>query len=67
MDDSARIDSYRQLAATPSGFALVFKEHAAYSSLRNTHSDFVQMNEEHGLLVVVADFPEATIWKTGAT
>lgn len=67
VDDTARVDSYRQVAATPSGFALVFKEHAASSKRRNTHSDFVRMNEEHGLLVLVVDFPEATIWKAGPT
>jgi len=66
-DETERLDAYLRLASTPSAYAVLFKEQAAYPSRRNANDDFERLNDERGLLTEAADFPEATVWRTRAS
>ncbi len=62
-DAAAWLRSYQELAASPDAYALVFKEHMALSGLRHSAARIAELNAAHRCLVLVADFPEAVVWR----
>ena len=52
-----------ELRNEENSFIIGFKEeYRKGRELRLTNSEIIEMTQEYDMLVIVADFPEATIW-----
>jgi len=54
---------YQGLAASPSACAIIYKNHVAPFAFQYANEELRRLNGEQNLLVIVADFPEATVWR----
>ena len=62
-DDKEHIDEFfNRLKMENNSYLIVFKEYRRPQSLSN--NDIIEINQEYNVLIQVADFPEAAIYKT---
>ena len=54
---------FAKLTHQENSFVICFKRSAKASKSQPLNSEFTEMNQKYDVLVVLADFPEATIWR----